>query len=136
MAHPILVVDDEADLVTTYERLLRRQGYRVLSAGTCRGGLAVVRAEPLGLVIADLRLPDGDGLEVVRAARALSMPPPVLVATALASGAARQAALDAGASAFLVKPFATAVFSRLVSELLGGREATRPGTDPDHHQGG
>ena len=123
MANPILVVDDEADLVTTYERLLRRQGHRVLSAGTCRAGLAVIQMEPLSLVIADLRLPDGDGLEVVRAARALSTPPPVLVATGLASRTARQAALAAGASAFLAKPFATEVLSRLVSELLGGRDA-------------
>jgi DNA-binding response OmpR family regulator len=137
MATPILVVDDEADLVTTYERLLRRQGYRVLSAGTCRGGLAVIQAEPLGLVIADLRLPDGDGLDIVRAARALSTPPPVLVATGLASRTARQAALAAGASAFLAKPFATEVFSRLVSELLlGGRDTERQGADPDNHQGG
>lgn len=137
MEKPILVVDDEADLVTTYERLLRRQGYRVLSAGTCRAGLAVIQAEPLGLVIADLRLPDGDGLDIVRAARALSTPPPVLVATGLASRTARQAALAAGASAFLAKPFATEVFSRLVSELLlGGRDTKRQGADPDNHQGG
>ena len=137
MATPILVVDDEADLVTTYERLLRRQGYRVLSAGTCRAGLAVIQAEPLGLVIADLRLPDGDGLDIVRAARALSTPPPVLVATGLASRTARQAALAAGASAFLAKPFATEVFCRLVSELLlGGRDTRRQGADPDNPQGG
>jgi DNA-binding response OmpR family regulator len=128
MTNPILVVDDEADLVTTYERLLRRQGYRVLPAGTCRAGLAVIQAEPLGLVIADLRLPDGDGLEVVRAARALVTPPPVLVATGLASPTARQAALAAGASAFLAKPFATEAFVRLVGLLLRGeRDAERQG---------
>ena len=136
MEEPILVVDDEADLVATYERLLRRQGHRVLSAGTCRAGLAIIEAEPLDLVIADLRLPDGDGLDVVRAARALPTPPPVLVATVLASRTARQAALAAGASAFLAKPFATEVFSRLVRELLGARDPERKGADPDHPQGG
>ncbi len=119
MDKPILVVDDEADLVTTYERLLRRQGYRVVSAGSLRAALVVIEAEPLGLVIADLRLPDGDGLDLVRAARALTSPPPVLVATALASRTARQAALAAGAAAFLAKPFATDAFSRLVNELMG-----------------
>ena len=119
MDNPILVVDDEADLVTTYERLLRRQGYRVVSAGSLRTGLRVIEAEPLSLVIADLRLPDGDGLDVVRAARALPTPLPVLVATGLASRAARQAALAAGATAFLAKPFATEAFSHLVSELMG-----------------
>ena len=107
MEHPSLVVDDQADLVTTCERILRRQGDRVLSAATCRAGLLVVQAEPLGLVIADIRLPDGDGLDVVRAACALRAPPPALVASGLASQTVRQAAEAAGASAFLAKPFGT-----------------------------
>ena len=118
MERPILVVDDEADLVTTYERLLRRQGYRVLSARTCRAALAVIQAEPLDLVIADLRLPDGDGLDVVRAARALRAPPLVLVASGLPTRMDRQAALAAGAAAFLAKPFSIDAFIRLVDELL------------------
>jgi DNA-binding response OmpR family regulator len=119
MEHPILVVDDEVDLVTTYERLLRRHGYRVVPAGTCRDGLLTVKREPFSLVIADLRLPDGDGLEVVRAGRALPVPPPVLVATGLASRTAKDVALAAGATAFLAKPFAADAFIRLVGELLG-----------------
>lgn len=116
----ILIVDDEADLAATYERLLRRQGYRVQSVGSRRAGLAAIGAERPSLVIADLWLPDGDGLDVVRAARALPTPPPVLVATVLGSRASRQTALAAGASAFLAKPFATETFSSLVKELLGG----------------
>jgi DNA-binding response OmpR family regulator len=116
----ILIVDDEADLAATYERLLRRQGYRVRSVGSRRAGLAAIGDERPNLVIADLRLPDGDGLDVVRAARALPTPPPVLVATVLGSRASRQTALAAGASAFLAKPFATETFSSLVKELLAG----------------
>ncbi len=116
----ILVVDDEADLAATYERLLRRQGYRVLSVGSCRAGILALETEPVSLVITDLRLPDGDGLDVVRAAHALPAPPPVLVATVLTSRATRQAALAAGATAFLGKPFSTEVFSRLVGDLLAG----------------
>jgi len=119
MDHPILVVENEEDLVTTYERLLRRQGYRVRAAGTCRAGLAIIEREALCLVISDLRLPDGDGLEIVRAARALPAPLPVLVATGLGSRTTRQAALDAGASAFLTKPFTADAFNRLVDTLLG-----------------
>ena len=127
MDRAILVVDDEADLAATYERLLRRQGYRVVSAGTLQAGLRVIETEPLRLVIADLRLPDGDGLDVVRAARALPAPPPVLVATVLASRASYQAALAAGATAFLAKPFATGVFNRLANDLLARGDAERPG---------
>ena len=121
MHAPVLVVDDEADLVTTYERLLRREGLRVVSAGSRHMGLLAVEAQPLSLVIADIRLPDGTGLDIVKAARSLTEPLPVLVATGMALPEARRAALAAGASAFLTKPFATEAFNRLVRELTAGK---------------
>jgi DNA-binding response OmpR family regulator len=119
---PILIVDDEADLVTTYERLLHRRGYRVVSAGSCREGLLAIEREPLALVVTDLRLPDGDGLDIVRAARRTPTPTPSLVVTGFASEASRAAALAAGAAGYLAKPFAA---SNLVS-LVQGTLITRP----------
>jgi len=115
----ILVVDDEVDLVRTYERLLRRQGYRVVSVGSRDAGLLAVQAEALRLVITDLRLPDGDGLDIVRAARAVTPPLPVLVATVLGSPVVRDACLAAGASAFLTKPFSVVTLVNAVHDLLG-----------------
>jgi CheY-like chemotaxis protein len=115
---PILVVDDEADFVANYQRLLRRRGYRVVSAGSRCDGLVIVEREPLALVITDLRLPDGDGLELVRAARRLPTPTPSIVVTGLASEASRMAALAAGASGYLAKPFAAASFISLVEKML------------------
>jgi DNA-binding response OmpR family regulator len=116
----VLVVDDEPDLVATYERLLRRHGYRVLAAGSRADGLAAVRRGPLGLLIADLRLRDGDGLDVVRAARALPVPPPVIVVSGLGGEPNRAAALAAGATAFVTKPFSTTAFAELVRSILEG----------------
>ena len=113
----VLVVEDEADLAVSYARLLHRQGYRVTCAGSREAALQLIAEEPVRLVIADLRLPDGDGLDIVRAARALPKPPPVLVATVFASRASRQAALAAGAGAFLVKPFDAETFNRVVNDL-------------------
>jgi CheY-like chemotaxis protein len=118
---PILVVDDEADFVANYQRLLHRKGYRVVSAGSRGDGLLIVEREPLALVITDLRLPDGDGLELVRAARRLPTPTPALVVTGFASEASRMAALAAGASAYLAKPFGTASFISLVEKTLDSR---------------
>ena len=115
---PILVVDDEADFVANYQRLLRRRGYRVVSAGSRRDGLGIVEREPLALVITDLRLPDGDGLELVRAARRLPTPTPSIVVTGFASEASRMTALAAGASGYLAKPFAAASFISLVEKML------------------
>ena len=119
---PILIVDDEADLVSTYERLLRRKGYRLVSAGTCREGLLAVEREPLALVLTDLRLPDGDGLDIVRAARRTTPnPTPSLVVTGFASEASRTAALAAGASGYLAKPFGAPAFIALVEGTLSSR---------------
>jgi DNA-binding response OmpR family regulator len=118
----ILIVDDEPDLVATYERLLQRKGYRVVSAGSCRDGLVVVEREPLVLVLTDMRLPDGDGLDIVRAARGTTpRPTPALVVTGFASEASRAAALAAGASGYLAKPFGAAALLSLVQSTLTGR---------------
>ena len=115
---PILVVDDEADLVSTYERLLRRQGYRVIAAGSRGAGLAIVEREPLGLLITDMRLTDGDGLDLVRAVRRLPAAPPAIVVTGFGSEASRAAALAAGATAYLAKPFGTSALVSLVQNTL------------------
>jgi DNA-binding response OmpR family regulator len=122
----ILVVDDEADLIATYERILRRLGYAVVSAGSRRTALEAIRSRPLKLVIADLRLPDGDGLNIVRAVRESSRtPPPVIVVTGYTSDANRTKALEAGAVAYIAKPFSISWFSELVRKYLPAAGAER-----------
>ena len=119
---PILLVDDEVDLVTSYERLFHRRGYCVVSAGSCREGLLIIEREPLALVVTDLRLSDGDGLNIVRAARRTPTPTPSLVVTGFTSEASRAAALAAGAAGYLAKPFAASNLVALVQSTL----ITRP----------
>jgi len=114
----ILVVDDEADLVATYCRLFRRLGYDVESAGTCAGGLALLNSAPSDLLIADLELPDGDGLDLVRAARTALSTFRVIVVSARPSRGAREEAMAAGASAFVAKPFSAGALGDLVRSLL------------------
>jgi DNA-binding response OmpR family regulator len=116
--HPILVVDDEDDLTETYERLLRRNGYRVVSATSCREGLDAIGHHRFALVVADLSLPDGDGLDLVRAARAATPPMPVIVVTGFTSQRRRRAAKAAGAEAYLPKPFEASAFTSLVDTVL------------------
>jgi DNA-binding response OmpR family regulator len=122
----ILIVEDEADMAATYERLLRRAGHRVVTADSRAAGLQLLKSVRPKLVISDLRLPDGDGLDVLRAACALDPPPPVIIITAFASRAAREAALKSGACAFLAKPFGIAEFSSLVEDLINHRRPEPP----------
>jgi two-component system response regulator PrrA len=120
MRRRVLVVDDEADFLATYERLLRRQGYEVVTATSRATGLAALAGEPPHLVISDVRLPDGDGLDVVRAARGLPEPMPVIVVTGYPSHQTRRAALAAGATTFLAKPFAAAVLLAAIRSSVDG----------------
>ena len=119
MSARVLVVDDEADLLATYVRLLRTQGYEVATASSCATALAAMARERPSLVISDLRLADGDGLEVVRAARRGASPPPVIVVTGYPSNEQREAALAAGATAFFAKPFVTSALLAAVRSGLG-----------------
>jgi DNA-binding response OmpR family regulator len=113
----ILVVDDEEEFLNTYRRLFGRQQLRVVTAATCQAAFAALALEPFALVIADLRLPDGDGLDVVRRARATARPTPTIVVSGFASAAARAAALEAGAAEVFAKPFHAAALAARVRQL-------------------
>ena len=123
MRRRVLVVDDEDDFLATYERLLRRQGYDVVTATSRAAGLAALAGEPPHLVISDLRLPDGDGLDVVRAARGAREPVPVIVVTGYPSDETRRAAFAAGATTFLSKPFAAAALLAAIRSIVDGAGA-------------
>jgi|SoiMethySBSTD1v2_1073268.scaffolds.fasta_scaffold2069670_2 DNA-binding response OmpR family regulator len=118
MSATILIVDDEADLATSCARLLRRHGWRVETATTRDAALAVVEgAHPPALAIVDRKLPDGDGLDVLRAAQETGMP--VIMVTGFTSAGSRQRALDEGAAGFLGKPFSGKALLELVSSIVG-----------------
>jgi DNA-binding response OmpR family regulator len=116
----VLVVEDEADLLATYRRLFAGGGLRVVTAATCAAGLAALAHEPFEAAIVDMRLPDGDGLEVVRHAQAASPETPVIVVTGFPSRHARQAALAAGAADFVAKPFGARALAARVHALARG----------------
>ena len=101
----------------TYRRLLGRDGFRVMEAASRAYALEALTREPFALVIADIRLPDGDGLDVVRKACTRPRPTPAIVVSGFPSTAARTAAREAGAAEFFAKPFEAAVLAARVREL-------------------
>mgnify|MGYP000291884089 CR=1 FL=1 len=131
----VLVVDDEPDFVATYRRLLARHGCRVAEATGRTAALDVLGRCRFELVIADLRLPDGDGLEVVRAARAAANAPAVIVVTGFPSEETRRQALAAGAAAYLTKPFPISQFDALVDRMLAARGVGPAARDVPHRSG-
>jgi DNA-binding NtrC family response regulator len=65
MPQPILIVDDEKNILATLSRALEIEGYSTDTAGTGRTALDKLAAQPFDLVLLDVRLPDGDGLDVL-----------------------------------------------------------------------
>ena len=111
---PILIIDDEREFLNTYERLLRRLGYDVITAERGKEGIRIAQSRCVRLVVTDLQLPDLDGLAIVETVRAQPDPPPVVVVSGVASSDARRAALEAGAAGYLAKPFAVAALTALI----------------------
>jgi two-component system KDP operon response regulator KdpE len=102
--HQILVVEDEPGIRQVLRVLLETERYRVVEAETAHRADVEARSHKPDLMIVDLGLPDGDGLEVIRRVRSWS-PVPVIVLSARTLESQKIAALDAGADDYVTKPF-------------------------------
>jgi two-component system OmpR family response regulator len=120
----VLVVDDEADVRSVVARALRADGHAVASAPDLEGARAQLAEGGTDLVVLDLRLPDGFGLDLCRSLRAEGSTIPILLLTAFSQVALRVEGLDAGADDFLGKPFAVAELRARVRAL--GRRGALP----------
>jgi two-component system response regulator HydG len=107
---------------------------QVVAAGSVREALAVLQREAVDAIVCDLRLPDGDGLEILRAAKALVPPPPFLLMTAFASVETAVQAMREGAYDYVTKPFDPEDLRALVEGALACSRAAHP-TDPHALEG-
>lgn len=114
----ILVVDDEPDLRTVYELALVREGYEVDTAGTVAQAKELLENNTYQVVITDMRLPDGQGIELVRYVSEHSRAEKCLVVTAYGSAENAVEALKAGAFDYLTKPVNLKQLRQIVTELL------------------
>jgi len=100
----VLAVDDEPQILTALARGLGRVGHEVIVSRNAQDGLAAAAAASPDVILLDLRLPDLDGIEVVRRLRTWTAVP-ILLLSGDGTERARVAALDAGADDFIDKPF-------------------------------
>lgn len=129
----ILVVDDSP----TIRRMIRASlgsvtGLTFREAGTGLEAIESLVVSPADLIVLDLNMPDMHGLEVLRFVRAQQAfaSLPVVVLTTRGDEASRQAALAAGATLFLTKPFSPLALARDVRALLGLTAEPRPAGKP------
>ncbi len=116
----VLLIEDAASLRLVYEAVVRRAGYEVVSAGDAESGRRLFESGSSRIVLLDLMLPDGDGLELM--AEMLAARPETRVIVVTAHGSIQRAveAMRAGAFDFLVKPFDD---ERLLTSLDNARRA-------------
>lgn len=100
----VLIVEDEADIRRFVRMALESDGYEAFEADGVKRGLIEAGTRRPQLVILDLGLPDGDGVDFIRDLRTWSSCP-LIVLSARSEEADKIAALDAGADDYLVKPF-------------------------------
>ena len=122
----LLVVDDEPDLRTLYELTLVREGYDVESAGSVEEAWSALQQRSFAVVITDMRLPDGTGLDLLRRMDSQGRREKGIVITAYGSAENAVEALKAGAYDYLTKPVDLRQFRGVVATALG-RPSAAPG---------
>src|SRR5271170_4879298 len=116
----VLVVDDEPGLRHVLEVTFRRQGYEVVSVPGVRGALEALRQnpQPFPLVLTDLVMPDGSGIDVLASAKERAGATEVIVMTAHSTVEAAIDAMRKGAYDFVTKPFSPAEIAAIALKAL------------------
>ncbi len=119
----VLVVDDEPKLGSVVAQMLELDGHEVARAGGGREALERLGHAGFDVVVTDLRMPEADGLAVLRAARALPQPPEVVLMTAYGTAESAVEAMKAGAADYVTKPFSMDELRLRVKRLAAQRTA-------------
>jgi len=123
----ILIVDDEPDMAENCRRILDAAGYRCLTTSDALEALRLLGSEHPDLLLTDLRMPEIDGMEMLRQACQIDPRMPVVLLTAHATLESAVAAVKAGAFDYLAKPFSLA---QLRQTLRNAAQAFRLGRSP------
>jgi two-component system response regulator HydG len=121
----VLVIDDEESNRLTLERLLTREDFAVVHAPHGRDGLEIVRAEPIDVVLTDLKMPGMSGLDVLKAVRTLDPDIEVVVMTAYGTVDTAVEAMKEGAFDFVAKPLKRAELVRTLRQAAERRALRR-----------
>lgn len=117
----VLLVEDDLSLGSSLARVLREEGLPVLWVRSCAEARQFLGSESFDLVLLDIVLPDGSGLDVLAGLRGGQVDVPVMMLTARDSVSDRVTGLDAGADDYLPKPFAMEELLSRIRVLLRRR---------------
>jgi len=121
----ILIIDDEASLRQTMARILQRAGYEVTTAVDGREGLALISEHPFDLVYSDIRMPDMNGLELLKIIHEKYPDLPVILFTAQPDLNSAVEAVRSGATDYLLKPLKPQVVIDRTNSILEKNQKER-----------
>ncbi|MGH9942696.1 MAG: sigma-54-dependent transcriptional regulator [Pyrinomonadaceae bacterium] len=118
----LLIADDEQGIRQLLTLVFKREGHAVRVAENGRKALELLRQQPADLVVSDVRMPDMDGIELLRAARQLTPEVAVVLMTAFATVETAREAFKLGADDFIQKPFDVDELKLIVRKVLEKQE--------------
>jgi DNA-binding NtrC family response regulator len=101
----ILIVDDEKSLLDLLSRVFTKEGYQVQTTTSAQRAMEIIEKEDLDLLIADIRLPEMSGMEILKRCREIRPDVPVIMITAYGNMKQAIEALKMGALDYIIKPF-------------------------------
>lgn len=120
--YSILIVEDNPDIVIGLQDLLQHDGYLVSVAGTCAAAIAQIHDRRFSVIILDLALPDGDGLDVLKEMQRLDPSVPVVILTAHIAPEKTVGSLVKGAFSYLTKPYNREELRQTLQRAVGVKE--------------
>jgi CheY-like chemotaxis protein len=114
----ILVIDDEPSIRSLLDTLLRRKGYDVVLADSGRKGLELFRREYPDVIVLDLKMPEMDGLTVLRQIHSLDPKKPVIILTGAGNTEAEQQVRALGVTEYVEKEFSLHLLGDSLKRLL------------------
>ena len=128
----VMVVDDEPGIRTALRANFLRHGWRVEAAGSVREAICHLEGKEFDLVVTDIRMPDGTGMEVMRVTRQMSPGTAVILLTAYGSVPDAVSAMRDGALDYLTKPIS---FDQLQATAAKVMQVARTGADGGRFSG-
>jgi DNA-binding NtrC family response regulator len=114
----VLVVDDRPEITELIAEDLSDRGYDSLAETSARAAMRILHNERIDVLVTDVRMPEMDGLELLRRSRELDPTRPVILMTAFEALDAAIEASELGACHYLRKPFRLDVLARLLREVI------------------
>lgn len=126
----ILIIDDETYFTDMLGTMVRNMGHNVSSAYSIEEGLEIISSQSFDVILLDVHLPDGSGLDILPKIQALPASPEVIIITGFGDPDGAELAIKNGAWDYIQKPFSSYTMNLLLTRALQYREAKQSSRIP------